>query len=366
MDQSLRGERCDNVMRRVFINRIGCAVPAHDVHRKFIDFVPRLIASARDRRLFERMAERSLIEHRYSCLAPGPGQDDLDADGFYRRGAFPDTRQRMIRYEREALPLACRAIADLRLKRGGEAITHLLVASCTGFFAPGLDLQLIKHLGFPSSVERTSVGFMGCYAAMPTLKLARHIVRSAPAARVLVIALELCTLHLQESGSLDELLSFLIFGDGCAAALVSAEPSGMEINAFAATILPETTDYITWRVGALGFDMHLSGRIPSAILRDLPAHLGFLLSGTERQNVALWAIHPGGRTVLDAVEAGLGVAPDALTDSRRILRDFGNISSASVLFVLRDMMDRGATGQGCSMAFGPGVAVEAMTFSRPQ
>jgi alpha-pyrone synthase len=152
----------------------------------------------------------------------------------------------------------------------------------------------------------------------------------------------------------------------CAAALVSAEPSGMEINAFAAALLPETADHITWRVGALGFDMHLSGRVPSAILSGLPNHVGCLLSGAERQNIALWAIHPGGRTVLDAVEEGLGLAPDTLTDSRRILRDFGNMSSASVLFVLRDMMDRGAAGQGCSMAFGPGVAVEAMTFSRPQ
>jgi alpha-pyrone synthase len=352
--------------KRVFINRIGCAVPAHDVHRKFLDFVPRLLTSGRERRLFERMVERSRIEHRYSCLAPGSTQDDVDADGFYRRGAFPDTRQRMERYEREALPLACRAVADLGLGLGDEAVTHLIVASCTGFFAPGLDLQLMEHLGLPSTVERTIVGFMGCYAAMPALKLARHIVRSDPAARVLVVALELCTLHLQESDSLDELLSFLIFGDGCAAALVSAEPSGVEVNAFAAAIFPETTDHITWRIGALGFGMHLSGRIPSAILCGLPAQLGFLLSGTERQNVALWAVHPGGRTILDAVEEGLGLEPDALTDSRRILRDFGNMSSASVLFVLRDMMDRGAAGQGCSMAFGPGVAVEAMTFSRPQ
>jgi alpha-pyrone synthase len=351
------------MLERVFINRIGCAVPEHDVHRKFVDFAPRLLARDRDRRLFERMAERSRIEHRYSCLTPGPGQDDLDADGFYRRGAFPDTRQRMARYEREALPLACRAVADLGLELSSEAITHLIVASCTGFSAPGLDLQLIERLDLRPTVERTLVGFMGCYAAMPALKLARHIVRSDPAARVLVVALELCTLHLQESGSLEEILSFLIFGDGCAAALVSAEPSGVEINAFAAALLPETTDHITWRVGALGFDMHLSGRVPSAILSGLPNHVRCLLSGVERQNIAFWAIHPGGRTVLDAVEEGLGLAPDALTDSWRILRDFGNMSSASVLFVLRDMMDRSAAGQGCSMAFGPGMAIEAMSFS---
>jgi predicted naringenin-chalcone synthase len=351
---------------RAFINRIGCAVPEHDVHSKFVDFAPRLLASERERRLFQRMAERSRIEHRYSCLAPGSAPDRIDDDGFYRNGAFPDTHRRMARYEQEALPLARRAVADLGMEPGGGGITHLIVASCTGFFAPGLDLQLIEHMGLSPTVERTVVGFMGCYAAVPALKLVRHIVRSEPAARVLVVALELCTLHLQEGGTLDEVLSFLIFGDGCAAALVSAEPIGIEIDGFAAAILPETADHITWRVGALGFDMHLSGRVPAAILHELPDRTSDLLSGAERQNVALWAVHPGGRTVLDAVEEGLGLAPDALTDSRRILRDFGNMSSASVLFVLRDMVKRGAAGLGCAMAFGPGIAVEAMTFSSPQ
>jgi predicted naringenin-chalcone synthase len=221
---------------------------------------------------------------------------------------------------------------------------------------------VIDRLGLARDVERTSVGFMGCYAALPALKLARHIVRSEPKARVLVVALELCTLHLQESASIDELLSFLIFADGSAAALVSAEPFGIEVKAFASTVLAETGNHITWRIGAGGFDMHLSGQVPSAILQSLPRDLPALLPGTGRQDIGAWAVHPGGRTVLDAVEEGLELAPGALSHSRRILRDFGNMSSGTILFVLRDILDHGVEGPGCAMAFGPGIAVETMTF----
>ncbi|HTI86188.1 MAG TPA: type III polyketide synthase [Alphaproteobacteria bacterium] len=355
-------------MRRAFINRIGRAVPAYDVHRKFVDFAPRLLADERAHRLFARMAERSQIEHRYSCLAPSDDPDVVDRDGFYARGAFPDTAQRMARYDRDALPLALAAVGDLGLAHHERsAITHLIVASCTGFVAPGLDLQLARELALPSGVERTCVGFMGCYAALPALKLARHIVRSEPDARVLVVALELCTLHLQESDNIDELLSFLLFADGAAAALVTAEPVGIEVLDFAATVLPDTERHITWKVGARGFDMHLSGQVPGAILKHLPRTLPDLLPGTGRQDIAVWAVHPGGRTILDAVDEGLELAPEALTHSRRILRDYGNMSSGTILFVLRDIMDAEARGpgcaQGCAMAFGPGVAIETMTFA---
>jgi alpha-pyrone synthase len=352
------------VDRPAFINRIGRAVPAHDVHRKFVDFAPRLLADQRAQRLFARMAERSHIEHRYSCLAPSDDPELVDREGFYNRGAFPDTAQRMARYDRDSLPLALAAVGDLALDEAERtSITHLIVASCTGFVAPGLDLQLMRALALSPSVERTFVGFMGCYAALPALKLARHIVRSEPDARVLVVALELCTLHLQESGEIDELLSFLLFADGAAAALVTAEPAGIEVLDFAATVLPETDHHITWKIGARGFDMHLSGQLPGAILKQLPRALPDLLPGSGRQDIAVWAVHPGGRTILDAVDEGLELGGDALAHSRRILRDYGNMSSGTILFVLRDILDARARGPGCAMAFGPGVAVESMTFA---
>ncbi len=347
----------------VFINRIGCAVPRHDVHGKFTAFAPRLLSDDRDRRLFARMAERCQIAHRYSCLAPSADPTELDQAGFYRRGDFPDTARRMEAYDREALPLARLAVAELGLGAARGAITHLIVASCTGFAAPGLDLQLIADLGLSPTVERTIVGFMGCAAALPALRLARHIVCSDRGARVLVVALELCTLHLQETGELETVLSFLLFGDGCAAALVTGEPQGIEIEGFAAAVLPATADHLTWRIGAFGFDMHLSGQLPAAILRHLPQQLPGLLPEATRRDIGLWAIHPGGRTILDAVEQGLALPPGALSCSRQVLRDYGNLSSAAVMFVLREMLDRRVAGTGCAMAFGPGIAVEAMRFS---
>src|SRR5579884_1481797 len=350
---------------KAFINRIGCAVPAHDFHRKFVEFAPRLLADREQRQVFARMAERCRIAHRFSCLVPSSDPSRLDAEGFYRCGEFPDTAHRMVRYEREALPLAERAVADLGHEFAADKITHLLVVSCTGFAAPGLDLQLAARLGLAATVERTIVGFMGCSAAIPALRLARHIVRSHEDARVLVVAVELCSLHLQESGRLEELLSFLHFADGCAAAVVSDRPFGIAIAGFGSAVLPATADHITWHIGARGFAMSLSGQVPSAIVRHLRGRPAVLPEG-DRSDVSLWAIHPGGRSVLDAVEAGLALPPDALTWSRRILHDYGNMSSATVLFVLREMMDRGAAGTGCAMAFGPGIAAETMMFQMPR
>ena len=349
-----------------FVNRIGCAVPRYDVHEKFAGYAPRLLADARDRTLFARMSERCQIAHRYSCVAPSPDPTELDRAGFYTRGDYPDTARRMAMFDREALPLARLAVAELGLGAACGSITHLIVVSCTGFAAPGLDLQLASELGLSPGVERTIVGFMGCAAALPALKLARHIVRSDPAARVLVVALELCTLHLQETAQLDTVLSFLLFGDGCAAALVSSEPEGIAIEGFAAAVLPATADHLTWRIGAFGFDMRLSGQLPGAILRYLPQASPYLLPGATVRDIALWAVHPGGRTILDAVEHGLGLPADALAYSRQVLRDYGNMSSASVMFVLREMLERGAVGPGCAIAFGPGIAAEAMRFSLPR
>jgi alpha-pyrone synthase len=349
---------------KAFINRIGCAVPAHDFHRKFVEFAPLLLADRTQRQVFGRMAERCQIAHRFSCLALSSDPSRLDAEGFYRRGGFPDTAQRMARYDREALPLACRAAADLGFDFEAGEITHLIVISCTGFAAPGLDLQLAARIGLAATVERTNVGFMGCSAAIPALKLARHIVRSDETAHVLVVAVELCSLHLRESDHLEELLSCLHFADGCAAAVVSARPFGIAIEGFGSTVLPETADHITWRVGARGFEMRLSGQVPGAILRHLRERPAILPE--DRDGIALWAIHPGGRTVLDAVEAGLALSPDSLSWSRRVLRDYGNMSSASVLFVLREIMECGAAGPGCAMAFGPGLAVETMLFRAPR
>jgi predicted naringenin-chalcone synthase len=243
-------------------------------------------------------------------------------------------------------------------------VTHLIAVSCTGLSAPGIDLQLLERCGLPPSVERTVVGFMGCYAAVNALKLARHIVRSDPEARVLIVSVELCTLHLQETQDLEQVLSFLVFGDGCAAALVSADPEGLRLDRFHAALLPEAAEQITWSIGDGGFEMFLSGQVPGSVAGALKAHREVVLDGAEVDEIDLWAIHPGGRSVLDAVQAALGLAPEALVDSREVLRAFGNMSSATILFVLARILGRARAGErGCGMAFGPGLTAETLLFT---
>ena len=208
-------------------------------------------------------------------------------------------------------------------------------------------------------------GFMGCFAAVNALKLARHIVRSEPCAKVLVINLELCCLHLQEQWVIEKMLSFLLFGDGCGACLVSAEPTGLALDRFHAAVIPRTAEMITWHIRDQGFEMHLSGQVPGRIRRWLMEHGAALLGNRTADDIAIWAVHAGGRSILDAVQHGLALAPDTLRFSRDVLRDFGNMSSATLIFVLdRIMRAPGCSGDGLAMAFGPGLTVETFGFHR--
>lgn len=352
------------------INRIGTAVPEHDIHTPFVAFAKTLLSDPKSATLFERMAQRSGIDRRYSFMKPGDIEaGEVDAGGFYRRGAFPGTAARMAAYEQQAPALAEKAADALEL--GGEArsITHLIVASCTGFTAPGLDLQLVRRLGLRPDVQRSLIGFMGCSAAVPALRAARQAVLAEPSARVLVVNLELCSLHLQETADLETALSFLLFGDGCAAALVTAEKTGIGLGDFRAAIIPESEGLITWHIGDQGFLMHLSGKVPGRIAQALREDMargdaGGILRGEGTQAVDLWAVHAGGRTVLDAVEAGLSLGAQALADSRAVLSAYGNMSSATVMFVLKRMMEAGnAAKRGMAMAFGPGMVAETFRFS---
>jgi len=349
-----------------YINRVATAVPPFDVHDAFRRFAQSLFRG--DRRnglLFQRMAEKSGIEHRYSYLPPSnrPESEAVDGERFYLRGDFPDTAARMRRFERCAPELAQTAVERLELGSDRERITHLLITCCTGFSAPGLDHEVVERCKLPTSVERTMIGFMGCYAAINALKLARHIVRSEPSARVLILNIELCTLHLKETTDLEQVLSFLLFGDGCAACLVSADPVGTALDSFRAVLVPGTRELITWNIRDFGFDMVLSGQVPATIHDALQTHMDEILAGAPVEAIDLWAVHPGGRTVLDAVERAFGLGPQALAASRDVLRRYGNMSSATVMFVIEKMLRSGARGRsGCAMSFGPGLTAETMLF----
>lgn len=352
-------------MTEAHINRIVTAVPPHDVHDAFLDFGRRVLGGDNRRlALFDRLTQRAEIAHRYSFLSPARGEGDaVDAQGFYRFDHFPGTGARMRLYENVAPALAADAVDRLLETEARRSITHLVVTSCTGLSAPGIDLELVTRCGLRPDIERTFVGFMGCYAAINALKLARHIVRSEPAARVLAVNLELCTLHLQQTDHLEAMLSFLLFGDGCAAALVSAEPRGAVMDSFHAALVPRTADLIRWHIREQGFDMLLSGAVPGAIRGALASARNDILRGRGAGDIALWAVHPGGRTVLDAVEDAFALAPGDLAAARGVLHDYGNMSSGTVMFVLERLMrDAPAGAPGCAMAFGPGLVAETMQF----
>jgi len=353
-------------MTTAFINRIATAVPPHDVHQAFIAFAAGLLPEGTMRNLFRRMSRLSAIEHRYSFVQPVATEDGAwkDVEQVYEPGNFPITARRMKFFESFAPRLAHAALDKLSMtEEERAAITHVLVTSCTGLYAPGLDFEVVKHLGLNPSVERTMIGFMGCYAAINALKSAHHIIRSEPEARVLVLNLELCSLHFQETHELEQVLSFLVFADGCAASIVSAQPHGLGIHSFLALTIPGSSELITWRIGELGFDMFLSGQVPGEIGGALKQLGSQVTRGRDPLAIDLWAVHPGGRSILDAVEKGLALPGAALVSSRSVLAQYGNMSSATVMFVLREIMQRAQSGQqGCAMSFGPGLTAETMLF----
>jgi predicted naringenin-chalcone synthase len=299
-------------------------------------------------------------------IAPtAAGGSPIADGGFYASDPLPPTSARMTLYAAEAPRLALAAVRTLGEKVALDGISHLVVASCTGFTAPGIDQILAAELGLGGHVERTLVGFMGCYAAVAALRTAHHIVRSEPEARVLVVTVELSTLHLQPDAALEPLLAMLQFGDGAAAALVTGEPGGFAISQPFAATLPDSADLIRWRIGDTGFAMHLSGEVPARIGRALadPALLATIVP-EGAAGVDAWAVHAGGRSILDAVEQALALDPAALAESRDVLRRFGNMSSATLMFVLAALLDRPSANTGVAVAFGPGLAADGFRFAR--
>ena len=328
------------------INAIASAVPPQDIHHAFIGWAREQISDTRTLKLFDRMADRAAIAHRWSVLpTPPDGGSPVDPGGFYADPVLPGTDARMQLYADRAPDLAIAAIEKLDRKCAVRDATHLVVASCTGFVAPGIDQIVAARIGLKPSIERLLIGFMGCYAAVAALRSARHIVRSDPDARVLVLCVELSTLHLQAADTLEPLLAMLQFGDGAAAAMVSADPDGFALDAPFATTLPESATLIRWNITDQGFAMHLSGEVPGRIAAGLgdPAFAHAATGGRAPTDIDGWAVHAGGRSILDAVERGFALNPESLDESRAVLADYGNMSSATLMFVLESLLS-GKTG----------------------
>ena len=348
---------------QAYLQAIGTAVPDHDIHRAFIDWARARVDGVQGK-LFDRMANRAGIRHRWSVLPRGDdGGSPVMPGGFYGLDPLPGTGERMAIYAEAAPTLALAAIDDLADKAPLDGVTHLVVASCTGFVAPGIDQIIAARLGLAPTVERLLVGFMGCYAAVAALRSARHIVRSDAAARVLVVTVELSTLHLQDSREIEPLLAMLQFGDGGAAALVTGEPGGLLVERPFSSTLPDSHGLIRWAITDRGFAMHLSGEVPGRIGAALtdPSFVTTLGVG-DPAAVDAWAVHAGGRSILDAVEAALALPAETLAASRDVLGAYGNMSSATLMFVLAELLAGPPVANGVALAFGPGLAAEGFAF----
>ncbi len=343
---------------------IGTAVPEHDIHKAFIDWAAARLADPAQTALFKRMAARSGIRHRYSVLPIGAdGGSPIAPGGFYEHPVLPPTSARMTLYGQYAPALAMQAIGALGAQTSLEGITHIVVASCTGFIAPGLDQIIAREMGLSDQVERLLVGFMGCYAAIAALRSARHIVRSDPAARVLVVTVEISTLHLQDDVEIEPLLAMLQFGDGAAAALVTSGGTGLSIERPFGVNLPDSEALIRWTIGDQGFAMHLSGEVPGRIADALRQnHVRDILTAGEAPSaIADWAVHAGGRSILDAVANALSLETGALETSRAVLEAYGNMSSATLMFALSASFAK-RPSSGVAIAFGPGLACEGFGY----
>jgi predicted naringenin-chalcone synthase len=293
---------------------------------------------------------------------------------------LPGTKARNEIYAEEATKLYVSAgRAAIEQCPGIEAsdITHVVTVSCTGFYAPGPDFMIARELRLPAGVQRYHLGFMGCYAAIPALRLAAQLCEADASAVVLVVSVELCTLHLRSSNDPDTIVASSLFADGAAAGIVTSRPPAdgertLDLDRFATRITPVGEGDMAWKIGDHGFEMVLSNAIPAIIdehitgalepLFDHDAALAEALA-TDGSSDAVehWAIHPGGRSILDKVESRLGLTEAQLVPARETLRDFGNMSSATVLFVLRNILESEAAGDGdrvAAMAFGPGLTVE--------
>lgn len=360
------------------IKSIATANPSlrrtQDYAASFMQRITSIPAPIRSR--IPQIYERSAIDFRYSCI-DDYGRDAADFEFFPKNWGFdppPTTSQRNALYRKAVVPLAESAVADAIEAAGisRSEITHLIAVSCTGFFAPGLDIELVKRLGLPSDTRRTFIGFMGCYAAFNGLRVAHSFCRSDPDARVLLVCAELCTLHLQVNGTFESAIVNAIFSDGAAAAVLASETAeeaagGLTYVDGRAALDDDSMEDMTWDIGDSGFLMGLSSRVPTVIADRLPEYLTDLLSAhdVDTNDVAFWAIHPGGRAIIDKAQEILDLTDAAVHDSLEVLRLYGNMSSPTILYILKRILENEeAAGDGVALAFGPGLTIEGALLRR--
>lgn len=350
---------------------IGTAVPVNKHHQKdILNFMQQAygLDAIGDRKL-KFLYSRSGISSRYSVI---PDYSlPISEWEFYTQNEildpFPSLELRMKWYQQYAVSLSAEAI--VHCTEGVIAvsdITHLITVSCTGMSAPGLDLHLLELLNLPGQVYRTSLNFMGCYAAVHALKIADAICKTDTQARVMIVCTELCTLHFQKEPTPDNIASTLLFGDGSAAVLVTHDQfhlKGLHLKGFYSEVVPKGKQDMSWELSSTGFLMTLSGYIPELIEEDFEPLVDRALqeAGISKESVRQWCIHPGGKRILETIQKSLNLNPEKLIESYEVLRDYGNMSSPTLLFVLKKLMHQQADGPVFAAAFGPGLTMETFT-----
>lgn len=356
------------------IESIGTAVPEHSIlQEEAATFaMARCESEATQRRLVPALYRRSGVKKRHSIILKSSANGEPARQDFYpsmesEHDQGPTTLKRMQAYDNSAPELAIQATSEAFSQTETEPseITHLVTVSCSGFSAPGFDIALIDKLGLPVNASRTHVGFMGCHGALNGLRVARAYAESDPNSRVLLCAVELCSLHHQYGWNPDRVVSNSLFADGAAAVIGRSSLDDLgsfwNVSANGSCLLPETKDLMGWQISNHGFEMNLSPRVPETIRESLGPWLKQWLTeqGTSLKAIGSWAVHPGGPRILDACAEAASLGTEALEPSRSVLADYGNMSSPTVLFILDRLRKMNAPRPCVMLAFGPGLTIES-------
>ena len=356
---------------------IATSVPAYKYEQsELFDFADKVFSKTMDdSRKLKFLYRHSGISNRYSVTADFtalPAERNLFSASEDLE-PFPGIEKRMELYDKHAAALSIEAIsACIKNKIQTHEITHLITVSCTGLSAPGLDLQVMEMMDLPHHIVRTSVNFMGCYAAVQALKLADVFCRTNEMVNVIVVCTELCTLHFQKDASLDNITSSLLFGDGCAAVLIKNDMSkGIRLESFFSDVSFKGKKEMAWQVSSKRFLMTLTGYIPGLIKEDFEGLVTKAMEAAtlNRNDITHWCIHPGGSQILQSISSGLQIDPISLKYSYDVLNDYGNMSSATILFVLKRILDEFEQQPPQNQplifgaAFGPGLTMETFIAS---
>jgi predicted naringenin-chalcone synthase len=324
-------------------------------------------------RMIDMAANQSGIDHRFFVIKDG--EENSKEKFFTKDGNYfsPDTKTRMTEYEKWSIALTKQAVRELSEKNNIDfgSIDRVITISCTGFFAPGLDYELIKEFNISPSVKRTNIGFMGCAASLVGVNSVWEAMKQQGNENILMVSVELCSLHLQTEPTRDNILANMIFADGAAAAYFSktniSNGKKLEIHFAESFLFQDSAKFMGWKIGNNGFEMMLSSELPKIILNSAAPKAKEILAqkGIDISQIKHWALHPGGRAILDSLQNGIDLSDEQLKPSREVLRNYGNLSSVSILYVLKHIFGNSQLIKDdylCAVAFGPGLTMELVLF----